>query len=142
MITTNPKGIKPLNTQNRQKDLLFPEESYAIRGAVFEVYREMGCGFLEAVYQECMEKELRLRRIPFIAQQELKLVYKGEPLERTYQPDLICHDSIILELKAVKAICDEHRAQLHNYLKATGMKLGLLVNFGHYPQVEIERIVK
>jgi GxxExxY protein len=134
--------LKPPSTQNSQKDLLFPEESYAIRGAVFEVYREMGCGFLEAVYQECIEKELRLRRIPFVAQQELKLVYKGEPLERTYQPDLICYDSIILELKAVKGICDEHRAQLHNYLKATGMKLGLLVNFGHYPKVEIERIVK
>jgi len=131
-----------LKPQSTQKDLLFPEESYALRGAVFEVYREMGCGFLEAVYQECMEKELRLRRIPFIAQQELKLVYKGEPLERTYQPDLICYDSIILELKAVKAICDEHRAQLHNYLKGTGMKIGLLVNFGHYPKVEIERIVK
>ena len=131
-----------MKPQSTQKDLLFPEESYALRGAVFEVYREMGCGFLEAVYQECMEKELRLRRIPFIAQQELKLVYKGEPLERTYQPDLICYDSIILELKAVKAICDEHRAQLHNYLKGTGMKIGLLVNFGHYPKVEIERIVK
>ena len=131
-----------MKPQSTQKDLVFQEESYAIRGAVFEVYREMGCGFLEAVYQECMEKELRLRRIPFIAQQELKLVYKGEPLERTYQPDLICYDSIILELKAVKAICDEHRAQLHNYLKGTGMKIGLLVNFGHYPKVEIERIVK
>ncbi|WP_319256294.1 GxxExxY protein [Desulfosarcina sp.] len=138
-MTTNPNGIKPLN---KQKDLVFQKESYALRGAVFEVYREMGCGFLEAVYQECMEKELRLRRIPFIAQQELELNYKGEPLERTYQPDLICYDSIILELKAVREICDEHRAQLHNYLKATGMKLGLLVNFGHYPKVEIERIVK
>ena len=142
IVTTNPKGTKPLNTRNTQEDLVFQEESYALRGAVFEVYREMGCGFLEAVYQECMEKELRLRRIPFIAQQELKLKYKGEPLERTYQPDLICYDSIILELKAVREICDEHRAQLHNYLKATGMKLGLLVNFGHYPKVEIERIVK
>lgn len=134
--------MKPQNTRNTQKDFLFPEESYALRGAIFEVYREMGCGFLEAVYQECMEKELRLRRIPFVAQQELKLSYKGDALERTYQPDLICYESIILELKAVKTICDEHRAQLHNYLKATGMKLGLLVNFGHYPKVEIERIVK
>jgi GxxExxY protein len=134
--------MKPRNTPNTQKALLYKEESFAIRGAIFEVYREMGCGFLEAVYQECLEKELGLRGIPFIAQQDLKLMYKGEPLERTYKPDLICYDSIILELKAVKEISDEHRAQLHNYLKATGMKLGLLANFGHYPKVEIERIVR
>ena len=121
---------------------MYEKESYAIRGAVYDVYREMGCGFLEAVYQECLEKELKLRGIPFVAQQELKLVYKDEPLEQAYKPDLICYDSIILELKAVKEICDEHRAQLHNYLKATGLKLGLLINFGHYPKATIERIVK
>ena len=79
-MTRNPKCIKPLSTRNTQKDLLFPEESYAIRGAVLEVYREMGCGFLEAVYQECLEKELGLRGIPFIAYPDLKLMYKGEPL--------------------------------------------------------------
>ncbi len=72
----------------------------------------------------------------------MKLIYKGEAPERTYKPDLICFDSIIVELKAVKELGDEHRAQLHNYLKATGMKLGLLVNFGHYPKVEIERITR
>ena len=134
--------MKPPNTPNTQKDLVFKRESFAIRGAVFEVYREMGCGFLEAVYQECLEKELGFREIPFFAQKELKLIYKGEALERTYKPDLICFDSIIVELKAVKELGDEHRAQLHNYLKATGMKLGLLVNFGHYPKVEIERIIR
>ncbi len=126
----------------KQKDLLLEKESYAIRGAVFDVYREMGCGFLEAVYQECMEKELRLRCIPFVAHRELMLTYKGEPLEQTYKPDLVCYDSIILELKAVNGICNEHRAQLHNYLKATELKLGFLINFGHYPKAEIERIVK
>ena len=134
--------MKPQNTPNTRKDFLYEKESYAIRGAVFDVYREMGCGFLEAVYQECLEKELKLRGIPFVAQQELKLVYKGEPLEQAYKPDLICYGSIILELKAVKEVCDEHRAQLHNYLKATGLKLGLLINFGHYPKATIERIVK
>jgi len=134
--------MKPLNTRNTQKDLLFQKESYAIRGAVFEVYREMGCGFLEAVYQECLEKELRLRNISFVSQAGVKLIYKGETLEQTYKPDLICYSSIIIELKAVKEICDEHRAQLHNYLKATGLKLGLLVNFGHYPKATVERIVK
>ncbi|ORC35713.1 GTP-binding protein [Marispirochaeta aestuarii] len=122
--------------------LLFEEESYQIRGAIFEVYREMGCGFLEAVYQECLEKELNKQRIPFIAQPELELFYKDEKLQQTYKPDLICYDQIIVELKAVREVCDEHRAQLHNYLKATGLKLGLLVNFGHYPKATIERIVK
>lgn len=125
-----------------QKDFLFEKESYAIRGAVFEVYREMGCGFLEAVYQECLEKELKNKNILFVSQQELNLTYKGEKLQQTYRPDLICFGKIIVELKAAKEICDEHRAQLHNYLKATGFKLGFLVNFGHYPKATIERIVK
>ena len=131
-----------MKPETAQKNFLFEKESYAIRGAVFGVYREMGCGFLEAVYQECMEKELRLKGIPFAAQPETKLIYKGETLEQIYKPDLICYGSIIVELKAVKEICGEHRAQLHNYLKATGLKLGLLVNFGHYPKAIIERIVK
>ena len=134
--------MEPQNTRNTQKNFYFKEESYAIRGAVFEVYREMGCGFLEAVYQECLEKELRLQRIPFIAQPKLQLVYKNAILEKTYKPDLICYDKIIVELKAVHELGNEHRAQLHNYLKATGLKLGFLVNFGHYPKATIERIVK
>jgi GxxExxY protein len=121
--------------------ILFREECYAIQGAVFEVYREMGCGFLEAVYQECMEKELRSRRVPFVAQQELKLTYKGISLEQTYKPDLICYDSIIVELKAFKELTPQHEAQALNYLKATGMKLALLVNFGSYPKATIKRLV-
>lgn len=134
--------MEPRNTRNTRKDLLYKEETYSIRGAVFEVYREMGCGFLESVYQECLEKELRAQNIPFISQQELKLMYKGEELEQTYKPDLICFEKIIVELKAVKELADKHRAQLHNYLKATGLRLGLLVNFGHYPKATIERIIK
>jgi len=123
------------------KDILFKEECYQIQGAVFEVYREMGCGFLEAVYQECLEKELARRRIPFVAQQELKLIYKGEPLRQIYKPDLICFDSIIIELKALSSTTGEHKAQVLNYLKATGMRLGLLVNFGCHPKATVERIV-
>ena len=99
----------------------------------------MGCGFLEAVYQECLEKELNKRSIPFIAQKELRLMYKGEPLQQRYRPDLICHNQIILELKAVKEIAPEHKAQVINYLKATNIKLGLLINFGSHPKVQIER---
>ena len=122
--------------------IVYKEEGYAILGACFEVYKEQGCGFLEAVYQECLEIELALRNVPFQAKSELVLNYKGRPLKQTYIPDLICCRKIIVELKAVKQLSDEHRAQVHNYLKATGMKLGLLVNFGHYPKVEYERIVR
>ena len=121
--------------------LFFEEETYAIRGAVFEVYREMGCGFLEAVYQECLEKELDSKRIPFVSQPELNLNYKGKPLQQTYKPDLICYDQIILELKAAKDVAPEHKAQVINYLKATNLKIGLLINFGSYPKASITRLV-
>ena len=120
-------------------NLLFEEETFAIRGAVFDVYREMGCGFLPAVYQECLEKELKDKRIPFVSQPELTLNYKSQRLEQTYKPDLICYDQIILELKAVKDISPEHKAQVINYLKATNLKLGLLINFGSHPKAQIER---
>ncbi|MBK9162042.1 MAG: GxxExxY protein [Nitrosomonadales bacterium] len=122
-------------------DILYREECYRIQGAVFEVYREMGCGFLEGIYQECMEKELSKQAIPFLAHPELKLSYKGEPLRQICIPDFICHQSIVVELKAVATTTGEHKAQVLNYLKATGMRLGLLVNFGCYPKATIERIV-
>jgi GxxExxY protein len=121
--------------------IMFKEESFEIMGACFEVYKEKGCGFLEQVYQECLEIELEMRGILFVPKQELSINYKGRPLKSKYVPDLLCYGKIIVELKAVKELCDEHRAQVHNYLKATGHRLGLLVNFGHYPKVEYERIV-
>lgn len=121
--------------------ILYKDECYQIQGAVFEVYREMGCGFLEAVYQECLERELKQRNIPFMAQSVLKLEYKGEALTQIYKPDLICFDSIIVELKAISSTSGEHQAQVLNYLKATGMRLGLLVNFGCYPKATVERLV-
>jgi GxxExxY protein len=101
----------------------------------------MGCGFLEAVYQECLEVELAAQGIPFRPQAEIGLAYKGRPLAQTYKADFICFDRIIIEIKAVRAFDDLPRAQLQNYLRATGLKLGLLVNFGHYPKLEYERIV-
>ena len=122
--------------------ILYKDESYRIVGACFEVYNEMGCGFLEAVYQECLEREFGIQNIPFKAQAALTLEYKGEAIKQRYAPDFICYGKIILEIKAVKELADEHRAQVHNYLKATGMSLGLLVNFGHYPKLEYQRIVK
>jgi len=123
-------------------EILYKEESFKVIGACFEVYNEMGCGFFEAVYQECVELEFGIQQIPFIAQQQLQLTYKSHPLKSQYIPDAICFDKIIVELKAVKELTDEHRAQVHNYLKATGYRLGLLVNFGHYPKLQYERIVR
>jgi len=121
--------------------LIYKEESYKILGACFEVYKERGCGLLEAVYQECLEIELNLVNIPFSSQEALTLYYKGRKLKQTYVPDFECYNKIIVELKAVKELCDEHRAQVFNYLRATGFQLGLLINFGHYPKLEYERIV-
>ena len=120
--------------------IIYKSESYEIMGACFEVYKEKGAGFVESVYQECLEIELEERKVPFKAQSEISLLYKGRALKSKFKPDLICHEKIIVELKAVSALTDEHRAQVQNYLRATGMKLGLLVNFGHAPQIEYERI--
>jgi GxxExxY protein len=123
-------------------ELIYKEESFAVMGACFEVYNEKGCGFLEAVYQECLEPEFELRGIPFQPQAQLALVYKGRTLRQTYQPDFLCFGKIILEIKAATSLAAEHRAQVHNYLKATGHRLGLLANFGSHPKLEYERIVR
>ncbi|NQU12478.1 GxxExxY protein [bacterium] len=121
--------------------ILYEAESYQILGACFEVCKEKGNGFLEPVYQECLEIELATRDLPFRAQAELKLAYKGKPLRHRYIPDFVCFDKIIVEIKAVSVLADEHRAQLMHYLKATGLGLGFLVNFGHHPKLEYERII-
>jgi GxxExxY protein len=120
--------------------IIYKLESFEIIGACFEVYREKGSGFVESVYQECLEMEFGDRKIPFKAQFELSLTYKERMLKSKFKPDFICYDKIVVELKAVTALTDEHRAQIQNYLRATGMKLGLLVNFSHYPKLEYERI--
>ena len=122
-------------------DFQCKDEGYAILGACFEVYNDKGSGFLEDVYQEALEIELELRGIPFRSRPELVLSYKGRELRKRYVPDLVCYDRIIVELKAVKELCDEHRAQLLNYLKASGHQVGYLINFGHYPKLEYERLV-
>jgi GxxExxY protein len=123
------------------ENILYKDESYAIVGACFNVYKAMGPGFLEGVYQECLTIELKDQNIPFKAQEPLILKYKENELNQRYQPDFICHDKIIIEIKAVSKLVNEHRAQILNYLNATGYELGLLVNFGHYPKLEYERIV-
>jgi GxxExxY protein len=127
-----------MNTENK---LIYEEETFAIRGAIFEVYSHMGTGFLEAIYQECLETEFSSRNIPFTAQSELFINYKGNSLKQKYRPDFVCFDKIIVEIKAVKDIAAEHKAQVINYLKATNLKLGLLVNFGCHPKAQIERFV-
>src|SRR5207247_9888968 len=108
--------------------------------ACLECYNDEGCGFLEPVYQECFGIEFEHQGIPAIAKPLLTLSYRGRILAQTYQPDFVCFERIIVELKAVSALADEHRAQLLNYLNATGFELGLLINFAHYPKLEYDRI--
>jgi GxxExxY protein len=123
-------------------EVLYREESYLVMGACFEVYKEMGCGFLEAVYQECLGIEFGLQSIPFQPQLELPLRYKHHELSQKYQPDFVCYDKIVLEIKSVTTITDRHRAQVHNYLCATGYRLGIIANFNHHPKLEWERIIR
>ncbi len=125
----------------KASNLLYEKESYDIIGACIEVYKELVSGFLEAVYQECLEHEFNSRNIPYKSQPQLEMTYKGIILSKSYQPDFICYDKIIVELKAVSLLLDEHKSQVLNYLKATKLKLGLLINFGHYPLIEKARII-
>lgn len=120
--------------------LLYSDEVFRIRGAIFEVNRMMGPGFLEGVYQECLAIEFEARGVPFAAFSPVSLTYKGRELRKTYVPDFVCYEKIIVELKALSSLLAEHRAQVLNYLRATRMKVGLLVNFGA-PRAQIERFV-
>ncbi len=117
------------------------EETYRLLGACFEVYNEKGCGFTEPIYQECLEIELTMQGIPFDAEKGLPLTYKGQLLETKFVPDFLCFGKVVLEIKAVSCLADEHRAQVLNYLSATGFEIGLLVNFGRFPKLEYERII-
>jgi GxxExxY protein len=135
------KHAKDSKRMKTVEDLIYKEEAYVIMGGCFAVYKDKGCGFLEPVYQECMEVELEYLKLPAVPKPSLALSYRGRPLRQKYVPDFICFDKIVLELKAVSQLVDEHRAQVLNYLNATGLKLGLLANFGHYPKLEWERIV-
>ena len=111
-------------------DLLFPKESYDIIGAALEVHSQLGCGFTEPVYQEALAEELRLRHIPFEREKVFMVTYKGKELSKDFRVDFVCFNKIIVELKAVSDFAEEHVAQVYNYLKVTGMQLGLLINFG------------
>ena len=122
--------------------LYYKQESYDIIEAAMHVYNCLGNGFLEAVYQEALEIEFKRRGIPYAREQELKIVYDGVELKQKYKADFVCFENIIVELKAIQCLEDTHRAQVHNYLHATGFKLGLLINFGNSDELERERIVK
>ena len=106
------------------------KRTYEIIGAAMEVHRELGCGFLEAVYQEALGREFTTKRIPFREQPVLEISYKNKPLKKTYQPDFICFEDIVVEIKAISGLSGVEEAQLINYLKTTGLTLGLLINFG------------
>jgi GxxExxY protein len=120
---------------------LYKQESYEVMGACFEVYKEMGVGFYEPIYHECLEKEFIRRNLPYVHHPGLALSYKGEPLKQSYEADFVMFSKIVLEVKVAKRLIDEHRAQVINYLRATGFQLGLLVNYGRLGGLEWERIV-
>ena len=122
--------------------LLKKKEVYSIVGAAIEVHRDLGPGFLEAVYQEVMEIELGLKGISFESQKLLPINYKGNLLRKEYIADLVCFDQIIVELKALERLSGKEEAQILNYLKATGLRVGLLINFGSYGRLEWKRFVK
>jgi GxxExxY protein len=128
-----------MQKEYNEANLLFKEESYQIIGAAMEVHRELGCGFVEPIYQEALEKEFILRKIPYEREKELTVNYKGDILTKTFRADFICYNKIILELKAVKEFSDEHYAQIYNYLRASRMDLGLLINFGT-ASIEFQRV--
>jgi GxxExxY protein len=104
--------------------------TYSIIGAAIEVHRQLGCGFLEPVYQEALAFEFSDRNIPFVQELKLPLAYKGRPLRTKYFPDFICFSAIVVELKALARMSGTEEAQVINYLKATGHEVGLLINFG------------
>jgi len=117
-------------TQIMKEDYIFKRECYDIIGCCMEVHSELGCGFLEAIYQEALKLSFMDTEIHFEREVQLDVFYKGRELNKKYFADFICFDEVIVELKAVNQLSDLHYTQILNYLKATGKSVGLLVNFG------------
>jgi GxxExxY protein len=140
------KGIDPQITQmtqirsQRGTAMESDPRTYAIIGAAMEVHRQLGCGFLEAVYQEAMESELAERGIPFDARHDIPVRYKGRVLKTLYRPDFLCFDTVVVELKALTQIGSTEEAQVLNYLRGTGFEIGLLINFGR-PSLQTRRFI-
>ena len=122
-------------------ELILGDESYAVIGAAMEVHRALGPGFLEKVYQEAMQLELGARSIPFEAEKPIEIAYKGQCLSQRYYADLVCFEQILVEMKALKQLSGKEEAQILNYLRATGAKVGLLINFGSHGKLEHKRFV-
>jgi GxxExxY protein len=122
-------------------ELIYKDEVFAIVGAAIEVHRVLGSGFLEAVYQEAMEIEAAVRKIPFVSQQIIQIQYKQHTLKKEYIADMVCFEKIIVEFKALDKLTGREESQVINYLKATGYKVGVLINFGSHPKLEWKRFV-
>jgi GxxExxY protein len=120
-------------------ELILKQECYRIIGAAMEVYNTLGPGFLEAVYQEALEIELAARDICYVPQRELQILYKGQALNKTYTADFLVFGQVIVEIKALNQLTSREEAQLLNYLKATGLSVGVLINFGHVEKLEWKR---
>ena len=123
-------------------ELLYRAEVFEIIGAAIEVHKEMGHGFLEAVYQEAIQIEMARRKIPFDSQKSLRIRYKDQTLKKEYIADFICYGKIITELKALDELSGREEAQILNYLKATGLRVGLLINFGSHGKLRVETVYK
>ena len=121
-------------------ELIYKQEAYDIIGCAMNVHRELGNGFQESIYQEALEIELKLQRIPYQKEKELNVFYRGIELQKKFYADFVCFNKIIVEIKALSQLVSEHDAQVLNYLKATDFKLGVLINFG-VPALEYKRIV-
>ncbi len=122
-------------------ELLYRDEVFEIIGCAIEVHRVLGSGFLEAVYQEALEYELRRKEIPFTSNKTLVVIYKGVRLRKEYIADFVCRDKILLEIKALDGISGREDAQLINYLKITNLRIGLLINFGSIRKLEWKRLI-
>jgi len=122
-------------------EILYQRESYEIIGACMEVHRNLGCGFLESVYQEALAKEFGRRAIPFEKEVRMRIFYKGDLLQKRFTADFICYSAIIVELKAVSSLSAINEAQVHNYLLASGLRLGILVNFGE-ASLKYKRLIR
>ncbi|HAB17912.1 MAG TPA: GxxExxY protein [Verrucomicrobiota bacterium] len=120
---------------------VYKDEGYKLMGAAFEIYNEQGYGLAEEIYQECMEIELELRRIPFRSKQELACFYKGRELKKRYVPDLFAFNCLVVELKAVSQLVAEHEAQVVNYMRLSKQPVGYLINFGHKGTLEWKRFI-
>ena len=122
-------------------NFLYKQQGHELIGAAMEVYNEMGAGFLEEVYQECLETELTSRQLPFVSQTPLELYFKGKKMKKRYKPDLFAFDLIVVELKAVKNLTGVDEAQLVNYLKGSRKLVGYLFNFGYPGKLQWKRMI-